>query len=87
MKSELLLDSDNRQKIIEMFTLLRNINTGTNRFEFLDKEYMFKFKLHTIVKLPNNGDPVYGDKIGGLVTAKKFDELQKKGTSSQTAKE
>ena len=55
--------------------------------EFLDKEYGFKFKLHTIVKLPNNEDPINGEKIGGLLTGVKFAELEKKASSSQTALE
>jgi hypothetical protein len=60
MKESLILEQENKEKIIEMFTLLRNINTNSSRIDFLNSEYAFNFKLYTLVKLPNTGDPIYG---------------------------
>lgn len=87
MKATLTLDSDEQDKIIEMFTLLRNINTNTTRIDYLNSKYSFNFNLYTLVKLPNTGDPIYGPEIGGLVSQSAYKKLKAKSSSSLTASE
>ena len=70
-----------------MFTLLRNINTNSNRIDYLNKEYSFNFKLYTLVKLPNTGDPIYGPGISGLVSQSAYEALGKVDRTKLTASE